>query len=73
MIPINEFIESNKSCVLVKTDFKVDLESLTQFFDSTVLKIKKTYQGTKRHGGWSVQSNTGKRTVQRRYEISNSY
>ena len=60
MIPIKEFIESNNSCVLVKTDFKVDLGSLTQFFDSKVLKIKKTYQGTKRHGGWSVQSNTGK-------------
>ena len=60
MIPIKEFIESESPCVLVKTDFKVDLEALTDFFDSTVLKIKKTYQGTKRHGGWSVQSNTGK-------------
>lgn len=59
MIPIKEFIESNNHCVLVKTDFKVDLESLTQFFESEVLKIKKTYQGAKRHGGWSVQSNTG--------------
>jgi hypothetical protein len=59
MIPIKEFIESNNSCVLVKTDFKVDLDSLRQFFDSKVLQLKKTYQGGKRHGGWSVQSNTG--------------
>lgn len=59
MIPIKEFIESNTPCVLVKTDFKVDLESLTEFFNSEVLKIEKTYQGPKRHGGWSVQSNTG--------------
>jgi len=59
MIPIKEFIESNSSCVLVKTDFKVDLDLLTDFFESTVLNNKKTYQGAKRHGGWSVQSNTG--------------
>jgi hypothetical protein len=60
MIPIDEFIKSNSPCVLVRTDFKVDLDSILDFFNTSVTKYKKTYQGAKRHGGWSVQSNTGK-------------
>jgi hypothetical protein len=59
MIPIKEFIESKSSCVLVRTDFKVDLDSIVNFFDTQVTTEPITYQGTKRHGGWSVQSNTG--------------
>lgn len=59
MIPIKKFIEENSTCVLVRTDFKVDLDAIIDFFESNVTNLQKTYQGAKRHGGWSVQSNTG--------------
>jgi hypothetical protein len=60
MTPIKEFIESSSSCVLLRTDFVVDLTAINNFFNTEVLKFNKTYQGNKKHGGWSVQSSTGK-------------
>ena len=58
MIPLKEFIESSPSCLLVRTDFKVDIAPIVDFFDSEILLNKKTYQ-SKQYGGWSIQSNSG--------------
>lgn len=60
MQPFMDFHNANTNAVLIKTSFKVDLESLQHFFNEEVKPLRKKYQGTKTwHGGWSVQSNTG--------------
>jgi len=60
IIPIKNFLESNSTAVLIKTNFKVDIASIIDFFEKEVKKYPKEYQFPKNfHGGWSIQSNTG--------------
>jgi len=59
MQPLKEFLLSNTRAVLLKTNFQVDLAALQDYYHEQVTKHTKVYQGTKRHGGWSIQSNTG--------------
>jgi hypothetical protein len=59
-IPLKNFLYSNSDAVLIKTSFKVNIESIILFFEKEVKKYPKEYQLPKDfHGGWSVQSNTG--------------
>lgn len=63
MISLTDFLNSNSDTVLIKTTFKVDINSVITFFENEVKKYPKEYQLPKDfHGGWSVQSNTGEIT-----------
>lgn len=61
MIPLSEYFNAPvKNCVVLKTDFKIDIDSLQEYFLKKVKLYNKTLQGNKKyHGGWSVQSDTG--------------
>lgn len=59
-VPLKNFLDSSSKAVLIKTNFKVDIISIIDFFEKEVKKYPKEYQFPKNfHGGWSIQSNTG--------------
>jgi hypothetical protein len=62
MIPLCEYFNAPvANCVVLKTDFKIDINALQNYFLKKVKTYNKTLQGGKKHhGGWSVQSDTGK-------------
>lgn len=59
-IPIKDFLDSDSNAVLIKTNFKIDIESIVDFFETEVKKFPKIIQFPDTfRGGWSIQSNTG--------------
>jgi len=61
MIPLSKYFDAPvKNCAVLKTDFKIDIDALQDYFLNKVKTYNKTLQGNKKyHGGWSVQSDTG--------------
>lgn len=59
MVSIKDFLKSPGNAVIIRSDIKIDIAPLKEFFLSRVRNIKKTYQFDNITGGWSIQSADG--------------